>query len=196
MAAAMRSTNTRPLVGAVETAGGNGELIHPILGSLQIIVRPRAGGFLRVLGRMDEGRVLSFTMLCLESGEKEFPSASQDTGARAMRSTPAADDSGRRCRRRGFRQRRRRYAIADGQDVLNEAGFNCKGIRQPGPDVRRQCRRPGQTVLQSLPGNFGPLCRRRKLQPRGSSREVARLRPSSVTRRARPGSNRAGGALV
>lgn len=64
------------LIAACE-AEGSGTLVHPLLGELTVSI-PEDG--LNVTGRWDEGRRLGFTLNCFESGEREFPGSSANTG--------------------------------------------------------------------------------------------------------------------
>lgn len=63
------------LVGAAETEG-TGTLVHPMLGDLEVSV---PDGGLQIVSRWDEGRMVQFTLACIETGEREFPSSSADT---------------------------------------------------------------------------------------------------------------------
>lgn len=64
------------LIGAAE-AEGSGTLVHPTLGELTVSI-PEDGFSWQE--RWDTGRYFEITLLCIESGDREFPSASNDTG--------------------------------------------------------------------------------------------------------------------
>lgn len=64
------------LIGAAETMG-TGTLVHPILGELTVTI-PEDG--LVISGRWEQGRYREFTLTCIEGGDRQFPSDSQDTG--------------------------------------------------------------------------------------------------------------------
>lgn len=76
------------LIAAVETQG-TATLIHPTLGRLQVVV-PDDG--LVINDRMDAGSFAEFTLLCIEAGERVFPSASSDSADASDDAAQALDD--------------------------------------------------------------------------------------------------------
>lgn len=77
------------LIGAVETQGA-GTLIHPSYGRLQVSV-PEQG--LIIYNRLDAGTYCEFAMLCLEAGEREFPSDSANQDEDALGAADDLDES-------------------------------------------------------------------------------------------------------
>ncbi len=74
------------MIGAAE-ANGSGTLVHPVLGELTVSI-PR-GGFTHTM-QWDQGRYFAISFVCLESGERDFPSSDSDTGDAT---DSAADDA-------------------------------------------------------------------------------------------------------
>lgn len=79
----------KALAGAAETEG-TGTLVHPILGNLEVSI---PDGGLAIAARWDNGRVVEFTMACIETGERQFPSDAADTAGETDAAADEADSA-------------------------------------------------------------------------------------------------------
>lgn len=77
------------LVAAVETEGA-ATLVHPTFGRLQVSVIDDG---LTVSEKLDAASYMEFTLLCVEAGQREFPSASTDSGDDSDSAADDLDDS-------------------------------------------------------------------------------------------------------
>lgn len=80
----------RAMAGAAETEG-TGTLVHPILGNFEVSI---PDGGLQIVSRWENGRVVEFTLACIETGDREFPSNDADTGSDTDAAADALDDAG------------------------------------------------------------------------------------------------------
>lgn len=78
------------LLEAVEQPGP-GTLVHPYLGSLEVVIES-----CQLNENLKDGRMAKFSLMCIEAGHQTFPSQANDTGSvvkeRAARASTAAQN--------------------------------------------------------------------------------------------------------